>query len=120
VIAAALFQPFAEAYAAHVGSPARGDELRRELERRLGALPPWARASMALCAVWARWLSPLLILRRARPFERLSAEEREELLGRLQRDRRLAVRALFLGAKTVTLGACYGRADFLATLGYGA
>lgn len=118
MISAALFQPFAEAYAAHVGSPARGPELRRELERRLAQMEPWARAYLGLSAVCARWLFPLLILGRASRFESLSEAEREDLLGRLQCDVRLPVRALFFGAKTLALGVCYGRADFLAGLGY--
>lgn len=95
------------AYAAHSGHPRPAGGLEKALRLRLSLWPAWARWAVALCAFALRWLFPLLLLGRARRFERLSSEECEALLTRLQCSRYLVLRAPLLTVKAAVLGACY-------------
>jgi hypothetical protein len=110
--------PLLAAYARHAGGKVSEPELRRQLERRLSFFPLWTRLYMAAAAAFVRYGAPLLLLKTARAFERLSESEKEECLVRLQRDGRLPVRPLFLGIKSLLLACCYGSPEFLRTIGY--
>lgn len=109
MISLALALPFARAYARHGGYRLDEAELSRVLERRLAALPPWARAHAAAAALFARWLAPAALLGRARRFERLEDPDREALLAALQRAP-APLRALYLGIKAPLMTVCAGRA----------
>ncbi len=100
---------FARAYADHVGCPAPERGFETELAERLAAWPAWARLGARAAAFAVRRLAPLLLLRRAAPFEALRAEEREALLTRLQNLRSPLARAAFLLVKTPVLLCCRAR-----------
>ncbi|MFI5363860.1 MAG: hypothetical protein ACHQ49_18005 [Elusimicrobiota bacterium] len=96
------------AYAAHVGLPEPRLGFAVEAERRLGMWPAWARAAALLIAAALRWLAPLLLLGRARPFDALAPDDKEALLAQLQESRWPPMRGAFLMVKTLILGTCYG------------
>ena len=109
MISAGMILPLARAYARHAGLDDGRDELSARLSSRLALAPCWARAYFAAGALFVRFAAPLLYLGRARTFAGLTDEEREVLLGRLQRDVRLPARAAFLGIKTMLAVTVYGR-----------
>lgn len=96
------------AYAEHVGLPEPPGGFGAEASRRLAARPAWARAGAGAAAFAVLWLAPLAVLGRVRSFRGLSAEEKEELLRRLQHARSPYARGFFLLVKPVVLGTCYG------------
>ncbi|MFH2202458.1 MAG: hypothetical protein ABIJ96_05055 [Elusimicrobiota bacterium] len=107
-------QHYASAYAALAGREVSADDIRR----RTAAMPPWARG-VARASAWAiRWWAPLFFLGRCRRFEQLSAEDADALLRRLQFTRCRMVRGAFTLLKVIVLPACYGRKDFLSSIGY--
>lgn len=111
MISLALILPLARAYARHAGLDDDRAALAARLRSRLALAPWWARAYFGAGAVFVRCAAPALYLGRARTFARLSDDERETLLGRLQRDGRPIPRAAFLGVKTLLAVTVYGRPD---------
>lgn len=114
MISLSLLLPLARDYARHAG---RGDDpaaLGARLRERLGLAPWWARAYFGAGALFVRFAAPPLYLGRARTFAGLSEDEREKLLGLLQRDGRPAARAAFLGVKTLLAVAVYGPSGLAA------
>lgn len=106
--AAALIFPLARAYAEHAGLRPDEGALRGALESRLALSGRPARALFAGTAVLVRGAAPLLFLGKPAGFCALSPDEKEELLARLQFSRRVLVRGLFVGLKSVLAGLCYG------------
>lgn len=117
MICARLTLPAARAYADLVGARREDAELERGLERRLRAAPLLARLAACAGALFLRFAAPPLLLARWTSFERLSAAQRDALLGRLQRSDRPSLRALFLAIKPLILAACYGREELTAHAG---
>jgi hypothetical protein len=101
MISLACLFPLARDYARHAGLDDGREALTARLRSRLELAPWWARAYFGAGALFVRFVAPLLYLSRARSFAGLTDEERESLLGRLQRDGRPAARAAFLGVKTM-------------------
>jgi hypothetical protein len=101
MISLACLLPLARDYARHAGLDDGRAALAERLRSRLALAPWWARAYFAAGALYVRFAAPVLYLGRAASFARLSAEEREDLLGRLQRDGRPPAKAAFLGVKTM-------------------
>jgi len=100
--------PLASDYARHAGLDDELGPLAARLRARLELAPWWARAYFGAGALFVRFAAPLLYLGRARTFAGLSEDERERLLGLLQRDGRPAARAAFLGVKTLLAVTVYG------------
>lgn len=101
MISLACLLPLARDYARHSGFDDGREALSARLRSRLALAPRWARAYYAAGALYVRFAAPALYLGRAASFARLSEEEREALLGRLQRDGRPLAKAAFLGVKTL-------------------
>ncbi len=101
MISLACLLPLGRDYARHAGLDDGREELSARLRSRLVLAPRWARAYYAAGALYVRFVAPVLYLGRAASFARLSEEEREALLGRLQRDGRPLAKAAFLGVKTM-------------------
>lgn len=101
MISLACLLPLAREYARHAGLDDDRAALSARLRSRLALAPRWARAYFGAGALFVRFAAPLLYLGRPRTFAGLSDAEREDLLGRLQRDGRPAARAAFLGVKTM-------------------
>lgn len=101
MISLACLLPLARDYARHAGLDDDRAALSARLRSRLALAPWWARIYFAAGALYVRFAAPVLYLRRAASFARLSDEEREDLLGRLQRDGRPFAKAAFLGVKTM-------------------
>lgn len=101
--------PLARDYARHAGLDDERSALAARLRARLELAPWWARAYFGAGALFVRFAAPLLYLGRAATFAGLTGEDREKLLGRLQRDGRPVPRAAFLGVKTMLAVTCYGR-----------
>lgn len=104
-----LVLPLARDYARHAGLDDDPGALAARLRARLALAPWWARAYFGAGALFVRCAAPLLYLGRARTFSGLSEDEREQLLGLLQRDGRPVARAAFLGVKTMLAVTVYGR-----------
>jgi hypothetical protein len=104
-----LLLPLARDYARHAGLDDGRDSLAARLRSRLELAPWWARAYFGAGALFVRCAAPFLYLGRARTFAGLSEDERERLLGLLQRDGRPVARAAFLGVKTMLAVTVYGR-----------
>ena len=104
-----LLLPLARAYARHSGLDDDPGALAARLRARLELAPWWARAYFAAGALFVRFAAPFLYLGRPATFAGLTADDRENLLGRLQRDGRPAARAAFLGVKTMLAVTVYGR-----------
>lgn len=101
MISLACLLPLARDYARHAGLDDDRAALAAKLRARLTLAPWWARAYFGAGALYVRFAAPLLYLGRTAGFGGLSAEEREDLLGRLQRDGRPVAKAAFLGVKTM-------------------
>ncbi|MDP3542211.1 MAG: hypothetical protein Q8T11_07025 [Elusimicrobiota bacterium] len=101
MISLACLLPLARDYARHAGLYDEREALAARLRSRLDLAPWWARAYFAAGALYVRFAAPALYLGRAASFARLSEDERESLLGRLQRDGRPLAKAAFLGVKTI-------------------
>jgi hypothetical protein len=101
--------PLAREYARHAGLDDDLGALDARLRSRLGLAPWWARAYFGAGALFVRFAAPLLYLGRPETFAGLSADDREKLLGLLQRDGRPVPRAAFLGVKTMLAVTVYGR-----------
>ena len=114
MISVAFILPLARDYARHAGLDDDRQALRARLRARLELAPWWARAYFAAGALFVRYAAPFLYVGRVRTFSGLSEAERENLLGRLQRDGRPVARAAFLGVKTLLAVACYGPAGLAA------
>lgn len=108
MISLSCLLPLARGYARHAGLDDGREALAARLRSRLSLAPWWARAYFGAGALFVRFAAPLLYLGRARSFAGLTDEEREDLLGRLQRDGRPAARAAFLGVKTMLAVTVYG------------
>lgn len=104
-----LLLPLAADYSRHAGLDDDRGALAARLRARLELFPWWARAYFGAGALFVRFAAPLLYLGRAGTFAGLKAEDRETLLGLLQRDGRPLARAAFLGVKTMLAVTCYGR-----------
>lgn len=101
MISLACLLPLARDYARHAGLDDGRGALAARLRSRLVLAPWWARAYFAAGALYVRFGAPVLYLGRAASFGGLREEEREALLGRLQRDGRPLAKAAFLGVKTL-------------------
>lgn len=108
MISLCFLLPLAQDYARHAGLDDDPGALAARLRARLELAPWWARAYFGASALFVRGAAPLLYLGRARTFAGLCDEERERLLGRLQRDGRPVARAAFLGVKTLLAVTVYG------------
>lgn len=109
MISLACLLPLARDYARHAGHGDDPAALAARLRSRLELAPRWARAYYAAGALYVRFAAPVLYLGRAASFARLTGDEREALLGRLQRDGRPFARAAFLGVKTMLAVTARGR-----------
>ncbi|MDD5304363.1 MAG: hypothetical protein PHS14_14795 [Elusimicrobia bacterium] len=114
MISVSLILPLARGYARHAGLDDDRQALAARLRARLELAPWWARAYFGAGALFVRFAAPLLYLGRASTFAGLDEDEREKLLGLLQRDGRPAARAAFLGVKTMLAVTCYGPAGLAA------
>lgn len=109
MISLSILLPLALDYSRHAGLDDDRPALAARLRARLELFPWWARSYFAAGALYVRAAAPLLYLGRAATFAGLSGEERERLLGLLQRDGRPVPRAAFLGVKTLLAVTCYAR-----------
>lgn len=109
MISRALLLPLARDYARHAGLDDGREALAARLDARLALFPWWARAYFGAAALYVRLAAPLLYLGVPAGFGSLGGDDREKLLGLLQRDGRPAARAAFLGVKTMLAVTCWGR-----------
>jgi len=92
-------------------------ELEQVVEATLQDRPPAMLRQLQLFLLAIQWLP---VFRYGHGFTSLSAEERKQVLSRLQDHRIELIRCGFWGVRTLAFLGFYGRADALRAIGYAA